>query len=63
MSDSLIGLAQMGFPGLTQAETRMLIATANGQVAICGDTPIDSDPSNDLANSPNWAQERTIRSG
>ncbi len=63
MSDLFIELAQARFPALTQAETRMLVAIANGQVAICSDSAKDSDPTNDPSNSPNWAQGRAIRSG
>ena len=63
MSELLLRLAQTRFTALTQAETRLLLATQNGQVAICGNSTNDTDPTNNPGNCPNWAQERTVRSG
>ena len=59
--DDLIRLAEARFPGLREAELRVLRAAPAGEDAWCGPTQKDSDPSSDPAKANTWGNERGVR--
>ena len=60
-ADELIRLAQVRFPGLREAEMKVLRAAPTGEVAWCGPSQKDFDPANDPGKANAWGGERTIR--
>jgi len=60
-SEELIGLAGDRFQALRDAELRLLRAVTVGDVAWCGTSQKDFDPSNDAAKASSWGEERSIR--
>jgi len=58
----LIALAETRFKPLREAEYKLLTAAATGEVAWCGPSPKDFDPSNNPAKADTWGPDRAIRS-
>ncbi len=61
MNIDLLKPAEELFPSLSKAEKRMLVAV-NGEAAVCGNSPDDSDELNSPQDSADWGPSRTIRS-
>src|SRR5262245_11044757 len=60
-ADELIRLAQARFPGLREAEMKVLRAAPAGEVAWGGPSQKDFDLANDPGKANTWGGERTIR--
>ena len=54
-------LAETRFPGLREAELRVLRAAPVGEEAWCGPSQKDFDPSNDPGKANAWGNERNVR--
>jgi len=62
-AEELIRMAEARFPGLRDAEVKVLRAAPIGEVAWCGPSQKDFDPMNDPAKANAWGVERSIRAG
>ena len=60
-AEELIGLAQTQFAPLREAEEKLLRAAPAGEMAWCGPSKRDADPTNDARKSDMWGQARAIR--
>src|SRR5689334_16086488 len=61
-SGDLEELAKVRFTSLTDSESKMLQAAANGTTAFCGPSQQDDDLRNDPGSADNWPADRQIRS-
>ena len=58
-ADRLLQLARTDFSDLSEAEEKMLRASAKGEVALCGGTA--EDKGDNIPDAASWGKERTIR--
>jgi len=58
-SERLLELAKAAFPNLSEAEEKMLRASARGEVALCGGEA--EDKGDNVPDAASWGKERTIR--
>jgi len=61
--DALVTLAGAHFGKLSAAETKLLEAAPNGELAVCGPSDNWDDLANDPAKASEWDADRDIRAG
>jgi len=60
-AEDLIALARAQFAPLREAEEKLLRAAPAGEMAWCGPSKKDADPTNDARKSDMWGEARAIR--
>jgi len=60
-AEGLIALARAQFSPLREAEEKLLRAAPAGEMACCGPSKKDADPTNDARKSDLWGEARAIR--